>query len=567
MANLFGTAQLSPQYFRANHPVQFTSVNPSISFGAGQDAEIFVQGVTMSYVNYYQFLGMNQPAKTYTFAAGTYTVPVSGLEIRHVRYQSSDDTYWNNNAFNFYSVADPEITSFENEVLSVQNRQVRVSWSSTGNFNTSYTISWGDGQTSTVTGATGTAEHTYGNYGSFPIVFTVENRLGYTDTATTTALILPPPDVTLGDPLIRILTDDGYTTALVERTKYTRYIKTMSDGDSFEIALSHYDPVLQYIRPDTIMALPIQGYTRVVLVNTISDDGETVTISGDEYSTALFKRRVCLTDTTSGTGYDVQTGAAETLIRYFMTENVQTPPRTDTGWVLQGQDQQRGGNTTYSSRLETTYAVVTELCRSSGLGYDSVLFSLTPGDSLLVGCTVIEGVDRTVSTGGANAIVLGDERGTAHLTNFEIQSSPNVCYAGGQGSAASRVVLAVGLTNETGIARNEMFSDCREATDTDVLSAMGQRALENAALISITMESLVGSPYKFGSSEVGGDYYIGDTLTLDCGQWGIYDAQLQQVEISYSPQGMQEILTFGGARPGVMDEINRTRADIKDARR
>lgn len=567
MANLFGTAQLSPQYFRADHPVQFNSINQSIGFAAGQDAEIFVQGVTTSYVNYFQFLGLNQPARTYTFAAGTYTVPISGIQVLHVRFQTNDDTYWNTNAFNFYAVADPEITSFDHEVLSVQNRQVRVSWTSTGNFNTKYTISWGDGQTSTVTGATGTAEHTYETYGSFPIILTIENRLGYTDTATTTALILPPPDVTLGDPLIRILTKDGYTTALVERTQYIRYVKTMSDGDSFEIALSHYDPILQYIRPDTIMVLPIQGYMRVVMINTISDDGETVTISGDEYSTALFKRRVCLTDTTSGTGYDVQTGAAETLIRYFMTENVQTPPRTDTGWVLQGQDQQRGGNTTYSSRLETTYAVVSELCRSSGLGYDSVLFSLTPGDSLLVGCTVFEGVDRTVSTGGANAIVLGDERGTAHLTTFEIRSSPNVCYAGGQGSAASRVVLAVGSTEETGIARNEMFSDCREATDTDVLTAMGQRALENAALISITMESLVGSPYKFGSSEVGGDYYIGDTLTLDCGQWGVYDAQLQQVEISYSPQGVQEILTFGGARPGVMGEIDRTRADIKDARR
>lgn len=567
MANLFGTAQLSPQYFRAGHPVQFTSLNTSIGIAAGQEAEIFVQGVTNNYVNYFRFLGLSQPAYTYTFGAGTYTVGVSGVEIRHVRYETSDDTFWNTNTFYFYAVADPVITSLENDVLSVPERRVRVRWSSIGNFNTGYSISWGDGQTSSVSGASGTAEHTYANYGSYPITLTVTNRLGYTASSITTALILPPPDVSLGDPLIRILTADGYTTALIERTMYTRYHKGYYDGDTFEIALSHYDPVLQHIRPDTILALPIQGYTRIVLVTSISDDGVTATISGDEYSTALFKRRICLTGVGSGTGYDVQSGTAETLIRYFMSANVSQSPRTDPGWVLQGTDQGRGGSTTYSARLETTYSVVSELCRASGLGYDSVLFSLTPGDSLLVGCEIIKGVDRTTGTGGANAIVLGDERGTAHLVSFEVQSSPTVCYAGGQGSESSRAIQAVGKTSVNGISRYEMFADCKEATTTDVLTAMGNRALADATLISITMEGLQGSAYKFGSDEVGGDFYIGDTLTLDCGRWGVYDAQLISTEISYSAQGVQEIMTFGGARPGVMSEIDRTRAGIKDARR
>lgn len=38
-------------------------------------------------------------------------------------------------------------------------------------------------------------------------------------------------------------------------------------------------------------------------------------------------------------------------------------------------------------------------------------------------------------------------------------------------------------------------------------------------------------------------------------------------EISYSEQGVQEIMVFGGIRTGVMDEIGTTRASIKDARR
>ena len=110
MANLFGTAQLSPQYFRANHPVQFTSVNPSINFGAGQDAEIYVVGLTFDYVNYFQFLGLNQPTFTYTLQPGEYTFPTSYLSIRHVRYKTTDDTFYNTNQFSVYAVADPEIT-------------------------------------------------------------------------------------------------------------------------------------------------------------------------------------------------------------------------------------------------------------------------------------------------------------------------------------------------------------------------------------------------------------------------------------------------------------------------
>lgn len=562
MAIYYATMSLSPQYFRANTDVAL-SINCSQSHGADVNSTVYVKNITSGYVQLFSL-------KAYAKAPGTYKIDVSGIHIRGVRVVSSNDEIYNTNETEFYVVADPVITSLTAEVVDVATHTVNISMSCTGNFNSSWSLEWGDSSPNgNFSGNSGTLQHVYPKNGQYIAKLTITNRVGISVTQLITVEILEEPISIFGDPDVRLCSLDGIVKGVLDRVEYIRYHKTFNQGDTFEIAFNSVDSQLESILEDDLLLIPVQSLARACVIDTISDNGDVCTISGREYTKALFDQRMCLTGINSGTGYDIQSGIAETLLRYFMVVNLPSGSRANNSWVIEGDNELRGGNTSYSARLETTEGPVDSLLQASGLGYDSSLYSILPRESVLIGASIIQGVDRRCSSGTTNegAVFLSPSWGTGKMTSFERQRTPNVCYAGDGKSGSSRSVVAVGDTAATGIRRYEMFADCKEAATTADLEAMGRRALDSEKLLSIGYQLLPGSAYRFAPVSLGGNFYVGDLITLDCGRYGVFDARLTEAEMTWTNQGEDVSLTFGDISPGLVSAINETRGYIKDARR
>lgn len=479
-------------------------------------------------------------------------------------------------------VEDPIITSLQHTV-DLATRTITFTASVTGNHNNSWELFFGDGDSQTFTRNTFTVSHRYASYGQYTITLRVKNTLNVETTLTIYISVLPNPlEVVGSDDHIRLVRADGRVLGILNGVNYSRYSKTPT-GDSWEVGCypskDHLQAMLN-INDDpenaVMLYIPVLGYYRACVIESIYYDGDIITVSGDEYTLALFKRRMCLTDINSGDGYDTRTGAAETLLRYWMLQNIpSTEPRKDDNWFLLDDDLGRGGDTTYSARLETTLKVLQSLFEASSpqLGFESyVIGEPIDGVGVSVGCHIIQSVDRRVKGANreistADSVFLSEANGTIELTGFTRNFAPNVCYGGGFGQAPSRLVLPAGNVAASDVSRWEIFQDCKEASRSGDIVAMAERILASAARFAVTIKPQPNSMYMFGRPGDGGHYYVGDTVTIDCGDFGVFDAPVASAEIAKTVDGEELVLTLGTVETGVAGAITDTRDYIKDARR
>lgn len=140
---------------------------------------------------------------------------------------------------------------------------------------------------------------------------------------------------------------------------------------------------------------------------------------------------------------------------------------------------------------------------------------------------VYKGVDRSMGQSDRARVIFSEDFRNLNKAIFEEndQVYSNVCYVGGKGEGASRVVVAVGSTSSTGLARREIFVNGSDISDEGLTSAQYQEKLkqrgreklaESAFFNSVECEAI---PY--GNFEYLRDYDLGDIVTIKKESWGI----------------------------------------------
>lgn len=215
--------------------------------------------------------------------------------------------------------------------------------------------------------------------------------------------------------------------------------------------------------------------------------------------------RIALAGTDTGTGYDTQTGPAETLMRHYVAANCISPGDADRMVPflhLETNDLGRGLVTTCNARFQPIATLLEDLCLTSGLGWDLVL---DPETWRLV-FRVRDGVDRRASQNANPRILFSPGLGNALVTGYHESSQQTISVAivAGQGEAAGRQVVEVGAGS--GFARREAFIDARDLDNADQLIVRGlQRLAEFRDEVSLEMELLPGSTFVYPR-----DFDLGD---------------------------------------------------------
>ncbi len=160
---------------------------------------------------------------------------------------------------------------------------------------------------------------------------------------------------------------------------------------------------------------------------------------------------------------------------------------------------------------------------------------------------VYKGVDRSMGQSDRARVIFSEDFRNLNKAVYEEndQVYSNVCYVGGKGEGASRVIVTVGDTSSTGLARRELFLNASDISDTDLTDAQYREKLrqrgrdklaECARYNSVECEAI---PY--GNFEYLKDYDLGDIVTIKKESWDIaQNLRLSGVTEVYE-NGMQTI--------------------------
>lgn len=307
--------------------------------------------------------------------------------------------------------------------------------------------------------------------------------------------------------------------------QYWRYERHLRTADNFEFKINKNHPKSQSIlNGDALMLVYYDGTTaRAGIIEQVqcsmSETGssdEVVTVTGR--SGGSFEHRLAVAGTAIGTGYDTQTGAAETLLRHYVDVNCinaldgagdAASARVIPQLTLSDTDGERGVTCTYSARYETIAEILETICNASGLGWE-VDFDR---DSATFVFDVISGTDRSEQS--VNPIIFKLELN--NLKTIDYQSSQidtkTLAYVGGSGEDASRIVQEVYLTDDepTGFARHETFVSASNTDDVGELVTVGESELhERSGELSLSAEI----DLNFAAQQYLRDYDLGDIVTV-----------------------------------------------------
>lgn len=256
-----------------------------------------------------------------------------------------------------------------------------------------------------------------------------------------------------------------------------------------------------------------------------NDDQEsTITLAGNSPEKMLNDRRavpVPAGPPYSSQAYDVQTGAAETVVKYYVNYNAGPSAilsRQISGLTIEA-DSARGGTVKGRARFHNLLNLVRDLAARGGIGFrfDGMEFqSFTPAD-------------RT------RTAVFSKERGNLTGFKYSIKApSANYYYAGGAGEGTSRTFHEAGdFESIINCGRIETFVDCRQASD---VAEMQEKIDEEIGKNSDTSEFsavLVNQP---GVLEAFVDYNLGDQVSAIADDQQV-SALVREIKVNINKSG------------------------------
>lgn len=331
---------------------------------------------------------------------------------------------------------------------------------------------------------------------------------------------------------------------------YFRYERQFRTADSFELRINRNAPKAEtLLSPSAAYVVYFDSQTaragRIEQVEcTLSERGagdEMIIVSGRAGGT--FSGRLAAAGTLSGTGYDTQTGPAESLMRHYVEVNAVSAlnergnaatARNIPNLIL-ADDEGRGATCTYSARYETLAEVLQALSYAGGVGWEVVLD--TEARKLVF--RVIEGVSHTSQD--ERPVVFSPALGNLLSCDYLYSEldRKSLAYVGGAGEDASRAVQAVYLEAEepAGYDRREVFVDAANTSDLAELTTAGLSELaEMSGTVSLEASISQDAPLKYGTH-----YDLGDIVTVEYS--GVVTADLRIISV------VDEIV--GGSRGSV----------------
>lgn len=272
------------------------------------------------------------------------------------------------------------------------------------------------------------------------------------------------------------------------------------------------------------------------------------TIRGSD-AKGIFKDRIAYVSVSAGTGYDTQTTQpAETAIRHYVDGNCISA--TDTSRNISAlqleTDGARGGNISYSARLEYLHEVIENILLASPtqIGYDVLFDRATKKLSL----HFIAGTDRSASV--KFSTLFGNASNVIYT--YDTASLRNVAYVGDAGEDASRNFSKVPSgTEATGLDRREIFVDGSDATTSTELTQKGTEALRDAAVDeSLTFDIVADNSFAYMTRDASGNFDLGDIITAVYSGVATVAARIIEITEQYGDSaGTGVTLTLGTARP------------------
>lgn len=283
---------------------------------------------------------------------------------------------------------------------------------------------------------------------------------------------------------------------------YMEWVRRYYRADSFTIKV----PLNEY----AINSNYVLFNNRVGVITKVVEYKDFLQISGKEYGFAVNKRIV---------NPDTQTGAGETLQKYYVTANCITPTTRKILNLGVESDQGRGIEITLPARYQDLEELLVEIYQRTGLGwcinYDSGTFTFT----------TIEGLDRTTSQSTNPRAIFAEEYGNLEevVVIDSLDGYYNVVYMGGQGTGAGRTVEEVGTASQN--ERFELFADAKNLTTTAQLQDKGNEILNEYG----EEYQMKGTFRSTDSITYETDFNLGDIVTIKHGDY-ILDLRLVEVK-------------------------------------
>lgn len=299
------------------------------------------------------------------------------------------------------------------------------------------------------------------------------------------------------------------------------FVVRFNNVGSWQVKLPYDHPLGELLRlpgygiiltgPDgsTILSGPTLSAKLTQNQNNIEGDWE---ISGSSDEIFLTERLAYPTPTTADVtaqtdDYDDRSGAAETVIKQFVSVNLgPTAPgvRQVDGLTIEA-DQARGGVVAASARFDNLQDLVYQLAQVGGIGYQITQEGTDLEFSVYVPQDRSASIRMDIANRKLTSAVLS--YGTAKLTR---------AIVGGKGEAKNRTFIertsTDSLAAETSWGRRiETFIDARGANSPEELETAGdERLVDNGK----TITELSVTPSDDQNMEFGVDWYLGDRVTI-----------------------------------------------------
>ena len=297
--------------------------------------------------------------------------------------------------------------------------------------------------------------------------------------------------------------------------------------------------------------------TRQISVDTSGRPSEQWTVAGREII-GILGDRLCLHGVSTGTGYDEQTGAAETVMRHYVDVNAIQPAdlaRIVPFLALSPTDDGRGGTTAQKARFDVLADLLESICAVSGLGYRG----RWSWDDRRLYFEVVQGADRSGSVKLSPALGNCTIKGYNESTGL----APSVAVVAGQGEAAARAVADVGTGDGLiGLARRERFVDARDlATEAELERRGAEKLAEDGDTTTLEVEYIRTASYRYGE-----DFDLGDIVHVEYPDIAAMDARIVAITEEYAREGEKLTLTLGTEWPDLVSLLRTQRKDNVEKR-
>lgn len=324
---------------------------------------------------------------------------------------------------------------------------------------------------------------------------------------------------------IYVLNQNFQLEGIIDEYVSTIWRPAYSEIGDFEIYLGTTGSALELLKPgryvvrygDISMINGAITYRKVMIVkniqiNTHSEDGDFLTVTGRELKYLLHQRIVWRQTNLTGTPEDA--------IRRLISENAIEPdnsnrviPRLTFGTPALLKD-------TIEKQVTGEYLdeVIVDICNVYDYGW---AIDIHDGNLTV---EVYKGIDRSYDQTVRPYVVFSDDFENLYNTTYQVLTEhyANTTLIGGEGEGLERIYTTVGA-DEAGLARYETFTDARDISQNKgnedeipmatYLALLSERGLENLASLSIT-EGFSGEVLNDVIFRYGEDFYLGDIVSV-----------------------------------------------------